>query len=86
MILFVAFGLMSLSPAGRVECSSNMTIVVSRSYLDSSGYDSNNVYLNDPQCRPQVSRYDVTFVFPIDKCGNKKTVDISLAFGEKRFQ
>lgn len=86
MMLYVTFGLTSLSPAGQVECSSNMTIVISRSYLNSFGYDSNNVYLNDPQCRPQVSRYYVTFVFPIDECGNEKTVDISHPFGEKRFQ
>ncbi|XP_029691031.1 CUB and zona pellucida-like domain-containing protein 1 [Takifugu rubripes] len=61
--------------SGRVVCSDNMTIVISRAYLNSLGYDGSSVYLNDPQCRPQISRYDVTFVFPIDTCGNIKTFE-----------
>lgn len=63
-----------------------MTIVISRNYLNSLGYDANNVYLDDPHCRPQVSKYEVVFAFPIDTCGNVKTVDTSHPFGEKRFQ
>lgn len=63
-----------------------MTIVISRSYLNSLGFDGNNVHLDDPRCRPEISKFYVTFVFPIDTCGNVKKVDISLPFGEKRFQ
>ncbi|XP_054456717.1 deleted in malignant brain tumors 1 protein [Anoplopoma fimbria] len=62
----------SLPPSsGRVDCSSdNMNIVIQRSYLNSLGYDGNSLYLNDPHCRPQVSRYQVVFSFPINTCGN----------------
>ncbi|XP_068424078.1 CUB and zona pellucida-like domain-containing protein 1 [Clinocottus analis] len=59
-----------LPSSGRVACSSdNMTIVIQRSYLSSLGYDGQNLYLNDPDCRPQVSRYQVVFTFPINNCG-----------------
>lgn len=71
-----------MSLTGRVHCSENMTIVISRAYLNSLGYDGSSVYLNEPLCRPQVSRYEVTFVFPIDACGNIKTVDILHPFRE----
>ncbi|XP_078145009.1 CUB and zona pellucida-like domains 1-1 protein [Centroberyx gerrardi] len=58
------------SSSGRVECSSdNMNIVIEKSYLNSLGYDGNNLYLNDQYCRPQVSRYQVIFNFPINTCG-----------------
>uniref|UniRef100_A0A3Q3WNQ1 Uncharacterized protein n=1 Tax=Mola mola TaxID=94237 RepID=A0A3Q3WNQ1_MOLML len=59
----------SLPP--RVDCSSdNMTIVIDRKYLNSLGHDGHSLYLNDPSCRPQVSRYQVVFSFPITMCGN----------------
>ncbi|XP_046885840.1 deleted in malignant brain tumors 1 protein-like [Hypomesus transpacificus] len=55
---------------GRVDCSSDiMNIVVSRSYLNSLGYDGYNLYLNDQHCRPSVSSYQVVFSFPINTCG-----------------
>ncbi|XP_068576662.1 deleted in malignant brain tumors 1 protein [Cebidichthys violaceus] len=62
----------SLPPSsGRVDCSSdNMNIVIQRTYLNSLGYDGQSLYLNDPHCRPQVSRYQVVFNFPINTCGN----------------
>ncbi|XP_035519622.1 deleted in malignant brain tumors 1 protein isoform X2 [Morone saxatilis] len=62
----------SLPPSsGRVDCSSdNMNIVIERTYLNSLGYDGHSLYLNDPHCRPQVSRYQVVFSFPINTCGN----------------
>ncbi|XP_071336408.1 CUB and zona pellucida-like domain-containing protein 1 isoform X2 [Trachinotus anak] len=62
----------SLPPSsGRVDCSSdNMNIVIERSYLNSLGYDGHSLYLDDPNCRPQVSRYQVVFSFPINTCGN----------------
>ncbi|KAF3841963.1 hypothetical protein F7725_023914 [Dissostichus mawsoni] len=57
--------------SGRVDCSSdNMNIVIERSYLNSLGYDGQSLYLNDQYCRPQVSRYQVVFNFPINTCGN----------------
>nr|XP_033956096.1 deleted in malignant brain tumors 1 protein [Pseudochaenichthys georgianus] len=57
--------------SGRVDCSSdNMNIVIERSYLNSLGYDVQNLYLNDQSCRPQVSSYQVVFNFPINTCGN----------------
>ncbi|XP_018552423.1 deleted in malignant brain tumors 1 protein [Lates calcarifer] len=59
------------SSSGRVDCSSdNMNIVIERSYLNSLGYDGHSLYLDDPHCRPQVSRYQVVFSFPINTCGN----------------
>ncbi|XP_067092932.1 CUB and zona pellucida-like domain-containing protein 1 isoform X1 [Osmerus mordax] len=55
---------------GRVDCSSDiMNIVVSRSYLNSLGYDGYNMYLNDQHCRPSISSYQVVFSFPINTCG-----------------
>ncbi|KAM9345133.1 CUB and zona pellucida-like domain-containing protein 1 [Symphorus nematophorus] len=69
---FSANFMSSLSPSsGRVDCSSdNMNIVVERSYLNSLGYDGHTMYLNDPQCRPQITYYQVVFSFPINTCGN----------------
>ncbi|KAK2921749.1 CUB and zona pellucida-like domain-containing protein 1 [Channa argus] len=59
------------SRSGRVNCSSdNMNIVIERSYLNSLGYDGHSLYLDDPNCRPQVSSYQVVFSFPINACGN----------------
>ncbi|XP_028278938.1 deleted in malignant brain tumors 1 protein-like isoform X4 [Parambassis ranga] len=60
-----------LPSSGRVDCSSDkMTIVISRSYLNSVGYDGYNLYLNDPYCRPQVSSNQVVFSFHSNTCGN----------------
>ncbi|XP_029376880.1 deleted in malignant brain tumors 1 protein-like isoform X2 [Echeneis naucrates] len=69
---FIANFISTLSPSsGRVDCSSdNMNIVIERSYLNSLGYDGHSLYLNDQHCRPQVSRYQVVFTFPINTCGN----------------
>ncbi|XP_037639008.1 deleted in malignant brain tumors 1 protein-like isoform X2 [Sebastes umbrosus] len=69
---FSADYISSLSPSsGRVDCSSdNMNIVIERTYLSSLGYDGQSLYLNDPHCRPQVSRYQVVFNFPMNTCGN----------------
>lgn len=56
--------------SGRVDCSSeNMNIVIGRSYLNSLGYDSNSLNLNDPHCRPRVLSDHVVFNFPIYTCG-----------------
>ncbi|XP_069000621.1 scavenger receptor cysteine-rich domain-containing protein DMBT1 isoform X3 [Embiotoca jacksoni] len=66
----------TLQPSdGRVDCSSDMNIVIARSYLNSLGYDGHNLYLNDPHCRPRVSSYQVVFSFPINTCGNVRQFD-----------
>ncbi|KAI4813265.1 hypothetical protein KUCAC02_024603 [Chaenocephalus aceratus] len=62
--------------SGRVDCSAdNMNIVIERSYLNSLGYDVQNLYLNDQYCRPQVSSYQVVFNFPINTCGNVQKLE-----------
>ncbi|XP_023147359.1 deleted in malignant brain tumors 1 protein-like [Amphiprion ocellaris] len=65
------------SSSGRVECSSdNMNIAISRNYLSSLGYDGNDLYLNDPNCRPYYnSRNEVVFSYSITSCGNVKKID-----------
>ncbi|CAJ1067218.1 deleted in malignant brain tumors 1 protein-like isoform X2 [Xyrichtys novacula] len=66
----------TLSPSsGQVICSSNMTIVIQHSYLSSLGHDGNNLYLNDPTCRPQLTRYQVIFSYSIDSCGNVRKLE-----------
>ncbi|XP_074531287.1 CUB and zona pellucida-like domain-containing protein 1 [Halichoeres trimaculatus] len=72
---FSADFLSSLSPSsGRVSCSSDMTIVIERSYLSSLGYDGYSLYLNDPDCRPRVTYSQVIFNYPIDTCGNVRKI------------
>uniref|UniRef100_A0A3P8SBL3 CUB and zona pellucida-like domains 1, tandem duplicate 1 n=1 Tax=Amphiprion percula TaxID=161767 RepID=A0A3P8SBL3_AMPPE len=58
-------------------CSSdNMNIAISRNYLSSLGYDGNDLYLNDPNCRPYYnSRNEVVFSYSITSCGNVKKID-----------
>lgn len=55
--------------------SDRMRIVIERSYLDSLGYPANSLYLDDPDCRPSVTRYQVIFSFPIAACGNFQKVE-----------
>uniref|UniRef100_A0A3P8SBQ9 CUB and zona pellucida-like domains 1, tandem duplicate 1 n=1 Tax=Amphiprion percula TaxID=161767 RepID=A0A3P8SBQ9_AMPPE len=64
----------TLRSSSRVECSSdNMNIAISRNYLSSLGYDGNDLYLNDPNCRPYYnSRNEVVFSYSITSCGNVK--------------
>ncbi|KAM3605922.1 uncharacterized protein V6R79_007305 [Siganus canaliculatus] len=63
------------SSSGRVECSSDqMNIVISKSYLDSIGHSGDELYVNDPQCRPQVSYYQTVFNFPLTSCGTVQRV------------
>ncbi|XP_054885765.1 deleted in malignant brain tumors 1 protein-like isoform X2 [Poeciliopsis prolifica] len=64
----------SLKPSsGRVDCSSdNMNIVINRAYLNSLGYDGHSLYLDDENCKPQISSYEVTFSFPLYACGTVK--------------
>ncbi|MBN3298996.1 CUZD1 protein, partial [Amia calva] len=54
----------------RVECSTDyMNVVIQRSYLDSMGYNGNDLYLNDQYCRPQISSTAVTFRVALNSCG-----------------
>ncbi|KAL2082908.1 hypothetical protein ACEWY4_020681 [Coilia grayii] len=55
---------------GSVECSlNNMTITISRSFLSSEGFSGNDLYVNDPNCRPTQNSYEVIFRFPLKRCG-----------------
>ncbi|KAJ3581965.1 hypothetical protein NHX12_016038 [Muraenolepis orangiensis] len=64
------------SGSGRVECSGhNMDITIEKSYLNSMGYAGNNLYLNDPYCRPRITAYQVIFSFPINTCGTIRTLN-----------
>uniref|UniRef100_A0A672H1B3 CUB and zona pellucida-like domains 1, tandem duplicate 1 n=1 Tax=Salarias fasciatus TaxID=181472 RepID=A0A672H1B3_SALFA len=54
-----------------LSCTSDtMNIVIERSYLNSLGYSSHDLYLNDEHCRPKITSYQVIFSFPIESCGN----------------
>lgn len=57
-----------------LTCSSDMiTVILSKSYLDSLGYNENDLALNDAACRPNASN-PVTFSFPFNSCGTIKEV------------
>uniref|UniRef100_A0A672GJF9 CUB and zona pellucida-like domains 1, tandem duplicate 1 n=1 Tax=Salarias fasciatus TaxID=181472 RepID=A0A672GJF9_SALFA len=71
---FKAEFMSSLQPSS-VSCTSDtMNIVIERSYLNSMGYSSHDLYLNDEQCRPQITSYQVIFSFPIGSCGNVRQI------------
>ncbi|CAN9499685.1 unnamed protein product [Ophioblennius macclurei] len=74
---FKAEFMSALKPnSGQVNCTSDtMTIVIQRSYLNSLGYSSNDLYVNDETCRPTVSTSQVVFSFPIESCGTVKLFD-----------
>ncbi|XP_073725472.1 CUB and zona pellucida-like domain-containing protein 1 isoform X5 [Misgurnus anguillicaudatus] len=56
---------------GRVDCSSdNMVIVIQLSYLNSLGFNGNNLYVDDHQCRPTITSTEVVFSFPFNTCGS----------------
>ncbi|NXA34510.1 CUZD1 protein, partial [Eudromia elegans] len=58
-----------------LTCSSErMEIVLSKSYLDSLGYNSTHLQLNDASCRPVVTD-SVIFSFPLTSCGTVKTAE-----------
>ncbi|XP_057199077.1 deleted in malignant brain tumors 1 protein-like [Triplophysa rosa] len=55
---------------GRVDCSSdNMVIVIQTSYLNSLGFNGNDLYVDDHRCRPNISSSEVVFRFSLDTCG-----------------
>ncbi|XP_040530858.1 CUB and zona pellucida-like domain-containing protein 1 isoform X1 [Gallus gallus] len=68
-------------PDTSLTCSSDrMTIVLSKAYLDSLGYNETHLQLNDPSCRP-VTTDQVIFSFPLSSCGTtKKDEDLSITY------
>ncbi|KAK2511195.1 hypothetical protein Q9233_017155 [Columba guinea] len=61
-----------VQPDASLTCSSDsMTIVLSKSYLASLGYNETHLHLNDPSCRPVVTD-SVIFSFPLSSCGTIK--------------
>ncbi|KAH0623682.1 hypothetical protein JD844_006723 [Phrynosoma platyrhinos] len=60
-------------PNTSLTCSSDMmTVILSKSYLDSLGYSADDLALNDPACRPSALN-PVTFSFSLNHCGTLKT-------------
>ncbi|KAM5139920.1 CUB and zona pellucida-like domain-containing protein 1 [Callospermophilus lateralis] len=58
-----------------LTCASDkMRVIINKSYLESFGYNENNLQLNDPTCRPKVSNV-VEFAIPLDECGTIKRVE-----------
>ncbi|KAM5271853.1 CUB and zona pellucida-like domain-containing protein 1 [Ctenodactylus gundi] len=54
--------------------SDKMRVIISKSYLESFNYNENNLQLNDPACRPEVTNV-VEFAIPLDECGTVKKVE-----------
>ncbi|XP_067858916.1 deleted in malignant brain tumors 1 protein-like [Heptranchias perlo] len=53
-----------------LSCSTNyLEAVVNKSDLYLLGYTENDVFLNDPSCRPVISGQNVTFTIPLNSCG-----------------
>ncbi|XP_072414169.1 CUB and zona pellucida-like domain-containing protein 1 [Chiloscyllium punctatum] len=53
-----------------LTCSSDyMEAKISRSYLNLLGFNEQNLYLNDQNCRPIITASDVIFQIPLDRCG-----------------
>ncbi|XP_030425732.1 deleted in malignant brain tumors 1 protein-like isoform X3 [Gopherus evgoodei] len=52
-----------------------MRAVIRRAYIRLKGYFSWNFRLNDPTCRPMVTKSDVIFHIPYDGCGTKSEVN-----------
>ncbi|XP_034632756.1 deleted in malignant brain tumors 1 protein-like [Trachemys scripta elegans] len=52
-----------------------MRAVIRKAYIRSKGYFSWNFHLNDPTCRPMVTKSDVIFHIPYDGCGTKSKVN-----------
>ncbi|XP_073411927.1 scavenger receptor cysteine-rich domain-containing protein DMBT1-like [Dendrobates tinctorius] len=54
--------------------SDHMDARVSSQYLDSLGYSPNNIFLNDPQCRPRILTDGLEFHVPYQRCQTVKQV------------
>jgi hypothetical protein len=59
--------------ASLICVTDKMRVILSKSYLESFSSDENNLQLNDPTCRPEVSNV-VEFAIPLDGCGTIKKV------------
>ncbi|XP_048192145.1 CUB and zona pellucida-like domain-containing protein 1 [Perognathus longimembris pacificus] len=60
--------------------SDKMRVIISKSYLESFNYNEDNLQLNDPTCRPEVSNV-IEFSVPLDGCGTvKKAEDHSITY------
>ncbi|XP_040294207.1 deleted in malignant brain tumors 1 protein-like [Bufo bufo] len=58
-----------------LSCHSDyMKARISSRYLESLGYSSNNIFLNDPQCRPQNLSGWLEFHIPYQRCQTLKQV------------
>ncbi|XP_034632758.1 deleted in malignant brain tumors 1 protein-like [Trachemys scripta elegans] len=49
-----------------------MHAVVKRAYLLSQGYTAENVRLNDPYCKPEITTNDIIFNIPYNGCGTRR--------------
>ncbi|MBN3282670.1 CUZD1 protein, partial [Polyodon spathula] len=59
-----------------IQCSSvSMEVTLQRSYIESLGYNASELYLNDPNCRPQTTGSQVLFRIPLNHCGTFREVN-----------
>ncbi|XP_052000977.1 CUB and zona pellucida-like domain-containing protein 1 [Xyrauchen texanus] len=49
-----------------------MVIVIRASYLNSLGFNGNDLYVDDHRCRPTITSTEVVFRFSLDTCGTGK--------------
>ncbi|XP_077206113.1 CUB and zona pellucida-like domain-containing protein 1 isoform X2 [Paroedura picta] len=69
---YTSISIPTQQPNTSLTCSSDMiTVILSKSYLDSLGYNANDLVLNDPACRPNAVN-PVMFSFPFNSCGTMK--------------
>ncbi|CAJ0951623.1 unnamed protein product [Ranitomeya imitator] len=67
----------SVSAYVELYCHPNyMRLRISPWYLLSLGYSTNNIFLNDPQCRPQVVANWLEFYIPYEGCLTVRQMDL----------
>ncbi|XP_042557327.1 CUB and zona pellucida-like domain-containing protein 1 isoform X1 [Dipodomys spectabilis] len=64
----------NINTTSLICASDKMRVIISKSYLESFNYNEDNLQLNDPTCRPEVSNV-VEFSIPLDGCGTVKKVE-----------